>query len=233
MKRGKPCILIVDDEPRYLWTIRMNMEARGYAVIEAQDGQTAIELALNEEPDLIMLDIRMPGMDGFEVCRRVREFSTVPIIMLTALAEDVNKVKGLGVGADDYVTKPFSSKELVARVQAVLRRVEFSDRVKSQSTVQAGDLRVDFVRRLVFVSGQEIHLTSTEYHLLCELIRHADRVLVPDSLLENVWGIGYEGQNHLLRQAIYRLRQKIEPNPKEPRFIQTRPGSGYEFVIPE
>ena len=233
MKRGKPCILIVDDEPRYLWTIRMNMEARGYAVIEAQDGQTAIELALNEEPDLIMLDIRMPGMDGFEVCRRVREFSTVPIIMLTALAEDVNKVKGLGVGADDYVTKPFSSKELVARVQAVLRRVEFSDRVKSQSTVQAGDLRVDFVRRLVFVSGQEIHLTSTEYHLLCELIRHADRVLVPDSLLENVWGIGYEGQNHLLRQAIHRLRQKIEPNPKEPRFIQTRPGSGYEFVIPE
>jgi len=233
MKSGKPCILIVDDEPRYLWTIRMNMEARGYAVIEAQDGQTAIELALNEEPDLIMLDIRMPGMDGFEVCRRVREFSTVPIIMLTALAEDVNKVKGLGVGADDYVTKPFSSKELVARVQAVLRRVEFSDRVKSQSTVQAGDLRVDFVRRLVFVSGQEIHLTSTEYHLLCELIRHADRVLVPDSLLENVWGIGYEGQNHLLRQAIHRLRQKIEPNPKEPRFIQTRPGSGYEFVIPE
>ena len=233
MKSGKPCILIVDDEPRYLWTIRMNMEARGYAVIEAQDGQTAIELALNEEPDLIMLDIRMPGMDGFEVCRRVREFSTVPIIMLTALAEDVNKVKGLGVGADDYVTKPFSSKELVARVQAVLRRVEFSNRVKSQSTVQVGDLRVDFVRRLVFVSGQEIHLTSTEYHLLCELIRHADRVLVPDSLLENVWGIGYEGQNHLLRQAIYRLRQKIEPNPKEPRFIQTRPGSGYEFVIPE
>ena len=233
MKSGKHCILIVDDEPRYLWTIRMNMEARGYAVLEAQDGQTAIELAFTKEPDLILLDIRMPGMDGFEVCRRVREFSTVPIIMLTALAEDVNKVKGLGVGADDYVTKPFSSKELVARVQAVLRRVEFSDRAKSQSTVQAGDLQVDFAHRQVFVSGQEIHLTSTEYHLLCELIRHADRVLVPDSLLENVWGIGYEGQNHLLRQAIYRLRQKIEPNPKEPRFIQTRPGSGYEFVIPE
>jgi DNA-binding response OmpR family regulator len=232
MSKGKVRILVVDDEPRYVWAIRVNLEARGYAVLEARDGRAAIELAFREQPDLIVLDIRMPGMDGFEVCRQVREFSTVPIIMLTALAEDADKVKGLNVGADDYVTKPFSADELLARVQAVLRRAEFSEAGEPQPTLQAGDLRIDFAERRVFVGDQEVRLTPTEYRLLCELIRHAGRVLVPDYLLEKVWGMGYEGQNRLLRQAIHRLRQKIEPDPKEPQFIQTRPGSGYEFVPP-
>jgi DNA-binding response OmpR family regulator len=192
-----------------------------------------VELTFSEQPDLIVLDIRMPGMDGLEVCRSVREFSTVPIVMLTALAEDAEKVQGLNVGADDYITKPFSAEELLARVQAVLRRVEFSGQPEPQPSFQAEGLLVDFAKRQVFANDQEVHLTPTEYRLLCELIRHTGRVLVPDYLLEQIWGVGYEGQNHLVRQAIHRLRQKIEPDPKKPRFIHTRPGSGYEFSSPQ
>jgi DNA-binding response OmpR family regulator len=232
MNKGKVRILIVDDEPRYVWTIQVNLEGRGYAVLVAGDGQEAVELALTEEPDLIVLDIRMPGLDGYEVCRRIREFSTVPIIMLTALAEDVEKVKGLDAGADDYVTKPFSAEELLARVRAVLRRAGFSEEQAPTPIFQAGDLRVDFDRQQVFVGDQEVRLTRTEYRLLCELVKHAERVLVPDYLLEKVWGFGYEGENRLLRQAIHRLRKKIERDPRNPKFILTRPGSGYVFILP-
>jgi len=232
MNKGKVRILVVDDEPRYVWTIQVNLEARGYAVIVAGDGQKAVELAVTEEPDLIVLDIRMPGLDGYEVCRRIREFSTVPIIMLTALAEDVDKVKGLDTGADDYVTKPFSAEELLARVRAVLRRAGFSEQQAPRPIFQAGDLRVDFDQRQVFVGDQEVRLTRTEYRLLCELVKHSERVLVPDYLLEKVWGFGYEGENRLLRQAIHRLRKKIERDPRNPKFILTQPGSGYVFVLP-
>ena len=233
MNKGKVRILVVDDEPRYVWTIQVNLEARGYEVLVAGDGQRAVELVVTEEPDLIVLDIRMPGLDGYEVCRRIREFSTVPIIMLTALAEDVDKVKGLDAGADDYVTKPFSAEELLARVRAVLRRAGFSEQQAPRPIFQAGDLRVDFDRQQVFVGDQEVHLTPIEYRLLCELVEHAERVLVPEYLLEQVWGIGHEGETRLVRQAIHRLRGKIERDPKKPRCIQTRPGRGYVFIPPE
>jgi DNA-binding response OmpR family regulator len=231
MSRGKIRILVVDDEARYVWAIKVNLEARGYEVLTARDGQMAIELAVNEEPNLIILDIRMPGMDGYEVCRRIREFSAVPIIMLTALAEDADKVKGLNSGADDYVTKPFSAEELVARVRAALRRVELSERKEPNPVFEAGNLRVDFARQRVFVSGQEVTLTPTEYRLLCELVKQAGRVLVPDYLLEKVWGRGYEGENRLLRQAVHRLRRKIEHDLRNPEYIQTRPGVGYVFAL--
>jgi DNA-binding response OmpR family regulator len=233
MNKGKVCILVVDDEPRYIRAIQINLEASGYEVITARDGQTAIELAAGEEPDLILLDIRMGGLDGYEVCRRIREFSAVPIIMLTALAEDADKVAGLDVGADDYVTKPFSADELLARVRAVLRRVELSERQDPSSTFQAGDLLVDLAQQRVFVRGQEVNLTPTEYRLLCELVRQAGRVLVPEYLLEKVWGMGYEGENRLLWQAIHRLRRKIERDPRNPQHIQTRPGIGYVFALPQ
>ena len=233
MNKGKVHILVVDDEPRYVWAIKINLEARGYEVLTARDGPTAIELAVTEEPDLIVLDIRMPGMDGYEVCRRIREFSTAPIIMLTALAEDADKVKGLDTGADDYVTKPFSADELLARVRAALRRVELSERKDPSPVFEAGDLRVDFARQQVSVCGQEVHLTPTEYRLLCELVKQAGRVLVPDHLLEEVWGIGYEGENRLLWQAVHRLRRKIERDPRNPEYIQTRPGLGYVFTPPD
>jgi DNA-binding response OmpR family regulator len=233
MNKGKVRILVVDDEPRYVRAIQVNLEASGYEVLAAGDGQTAMDLAASEEPALILLDIRMPGLDGYEVCRRIREFSAVPIIMLTALAEDADKVKGLDIGADDYVTKPFSADELLARVRSTLRRIELSGRHEPRPTFQSGDLLVDFARQRVFVCDQEANLTPTEYRLLCELVGQAGRVLVPEYLLEKVWGMGYEGENRLLWQAIHRLRRKIERDPRSPQYIQTRPGIGYVFVLPE
>jgi DNA-binding response OmpR family regulator len=233
MNKGKIRVLVVDDEPRYIWAVQVNLEARGYEVLAAQDGQAALELAASEEPDLILLDIRMPGLDGYEVCGRIREFSAVPIIMLTALAEDTDKVKGLDIGADDYVTKPFSAEELLARIRAALRRVELSEQQDPCPTFQAGDLLVDFAQQRVFAHDQEVNLTPTEYRLFCELVKQAGRVLVSDYLLERVWGMGYEGENLLLRQAVHRLRRKIEPDPRNPQYIQTRPGIGYVFAPPE
>jgi DNA-binding response OmpR family regulator len=171
-------------------------------------------------------------MDGYEACWRIREFSTAPIIMLTALAEDADKVEGLDVGADDYVTKPFSADELLARVRSILRRVEFSEAKEHRSPFQAGDLRINFDRQRVYVSDQEVQLTSKEYGLLCELVEHAGQVLIPDYLLEKVWGMGHEGENLLLRQVIHRLRRKIERDPSVPQHIQTRIGIGYVFIPP-
>ena len=168
MNKGKVRILVADDEPQYVRAIQVNLEVSGYEVLAAQNGPMAIERAISEKPDLIILDVRMPGMNGYEVCRRIREFSTVPIIMISTLADDTDKVQGLNVGADDYVTKPFSARELLARVQAVLRRVELSKRHEPHPTFQASDLVVDFARQRVFAYGQEATLTPTEYRLLCE-----------------------------------------------------------------
>lgn len=232
MSNDKGRILVVDDEPRYLRAIQVNLEASGYEVITAGDGQTAVELVAAQEPDLVLLDIKMPVMDGYEACRRIREFSSLPIIMLTALAESADKVRGLDLGADDYVTKPFSAEELLARVRAALRRVEYEEQQSVDSPFQAGDLTVDFARRRVFVGADEVQLTPTEYRLLRELVRHADQVLVPDVLLERVWGLGYEGETQLVWQAIHRLRKKIESDPQNPRYIETRPGIGYLFTVP-
>jgi two-component system KDP operon response regulator KdpE len=223
MKKGKVRILVVDDEPKYVWTTQVVLETKGYEVLVARDGQTAVEIAASEEPDLIILDIKMPGMNGYDACWRIREFSTVPIIMLTALAEDADKVEGLDVGAD----------ELLARVRAALRRVEFSEQKEPRPPFQAGDLLVDFERQRVYAGDQEVHLTPKEYRLLCELVEHAGRVLVPEYLLEEVWGMGHEEETLLLRQIVHRLRRKIERDPRNPRYIQTRIGIGYVFVPPE
>lgn len=233
MERGKGRILVVDDEPRYVRAIRVNLEASGYEVITAGDGETAIERAANEELDLILLDIMMPGIDGLTACQRIREFSMVPIIMLTALAEDKDKVMGLDVGADDYVTKPFSADELLARVRAVLRRSDFPQRRGTSVAFRDGDLLVEFAERRVLVGDQEVRLTPTEYRLLYELVKQPGRVLVPELLLEGVWGMGYEGETHLLWQVVHRLRRKIERDPKSPQYIQSRPGIGYVFVPPD
>jgi two-component system KDP operon response regulator KdpE len=233
MRKGKIRVLVVDDEPRYVWGTKVNLESRGYEVLTAHDGQTALELIASEDPDLVVLDVKMPGLSGWEVCERARQFSKVPIIMLTALAEDADKVRGLELGADDYVTKPFSTAELLARIQAVLRRVELAERQDATPAFEIGDLLIDFVRQQVFVRNQEVSLTSIEYRLLCELVKQPGRILVPDYLLEKVWGMGYEGENNLLRQAVYRLRQKIERDPQKPQYIQTRRGVGYTFAPDE
>jgi DNA-binding response OmpR family regulator len=220
-------ILVVDDEPRYVWAIQKNLEARGYRVFTASDGERALDLVRKEHPDLILLDVRMPGLDGFEVCHRLRSFSQVPVIFLTALAEETDKVKGLDIGADDYVTKPFGVEELLARVRAALRRLEVAGGSESPPVLEIGALRVDPAQRRVFVYDREIDLTPTEYRLLLVLAEHAGRTLVSDFLLERVWGPGCAEDSHLLRQVVHRLRQKIEPDPRNPQYIITRRGIGY------
>ncbi len=233
MVRGRIRVLVIEDEPRYVRAIRVNLEGSGYEVLAAADGRAGVDMVAGEDPDLVLLDIRLPGMDGYEVCRRIRAFSQVPIIMLTAMAETADKVRGLESGADDYLTKPFSAEELLARVQAVLRRARPAEGSAVQAVFQSGDLRVDVAGQRVFVRDREVCLTPTEYRLLSELARHAGQVLVPDVLLERVWGMGYAGETRLVWQAIHRLRRKIEPDPRHPRYIQTRAGIGYMLAPPD
>lgn len=233
MNKDNVRILVAEDEPRYIWAIQTNLEARGYKVLTASDGQTAVKRAAEEQPDLILLDIKMPILNGYEACRRIREFSTVPIIMITAMAEEADKVLGLDLGADDYITKPFSVPELLARVRSALRRVEFAEGMPADSSFQAGDLRVEFTQQRVFVRGQETELTPTEYRLLCELIKQPGRVVVPDHLAEKIWGTDCDDCDKLIRQAIHRLRRKIERDSRHPEYIQTRAGLGYVFLPPE
>ncbi len=233
MNKDRVRILVAEDEPRYIWAIQTNLEARGFQVIAASDGQQAVELAASEQPQLVLLDIKMPVLNGYEACRRIRAFSTVPIIMITAMVEEADKIRGLDAGADDYITKPFSVPELLARVRAALRRSQFSAGLPSDSCFEAGDLRVDFSQQRVYSRGKEVELTPTEYRLLRELVQQPGRLLVPTFLMEQVWGPGYEESDRLLRQAIHRLRRKIESDPHNPEYIQTRAGMGYVFVPPE
>ncbi len=233
MNKDRVRILVAEDEPRYIWAIQTNLEARGFQVVAASDGQQAVELAASEQPQLVLLDIKMPVLNGYEACRRIRAFSTVPIIMITAMVEEADKIRGLDAGADDYITKPFSVPELLARVRAALRRSQFSAGLPSDSCFEAGNLRVDFSQQRVYSRGKEVELTPTEYRLLRELVQQPGRLLVPTFLMEQVWGPGYEDSDRLLRQAIHRLRRKIESDPHNPEYIQTRAGMGYVFVPPE
>ena len=224
-------VLVVDDERRYRDLLDMNLSRRGYRVVQAADGLGALNVIEQETPDLVILDLMLPDMDGYEVCRRIRERSSVPIIFLTARADDAEKVRGLQVGADDYVTKPFSAEELLARVEAVLRRTD-NARAGEAQTFEAGDLRVDLVRHQVTLRGVELDLTPTEYKLLAQLAANAGRVMVQEELLRRVWGPGYEGANELLHTAIRRLRVRIEDDPAAPRYIQTKRGIGYLLSKP-
>ena len=223
---GKPSVLVVDDDVRILRMMQRILELEGYRVLRAGDGEAAIDVIDDEMPDLVLLDLMMPVMDGYTVCQRIREFSQVPIIMVTARGDEEGKVEGFDAGADDYVTKPFSSKELVARVKAILRRaVLWSERPEPVFSLQ--DLIVNFARHRVILSGQELNLTATEYKLLSCLARYSGRVLTPDQLLEKVWGEEYLGDAHLLQVNIARLRNKLGDDARNPTFILTRPGIGY------
>jgi two-component system KDP operon response regulator KdpE len=229
---GKISILAVDDDPQLIRLVRANLESVGYKVFAAMDAHSALELVDREMPDMILLDIMLPEMDGYEVCQRIREFASTPIIMLTAKVEDIDKVKGLKLGADDYVTKPFNVQELLARIEAVLRRTRSSEEVNGPRTVTYGDVSVDFVQRRVLVRGQEVALTLTEYKLLCQLVSNAGRVMLHRELLTKVWGPEYQGELEYLRAYIRHLRQKIEEDPHQPRCILSKPGIGYTFVSP-
>ena len=222
-------ILIVDDEPTIVKFLRANLEANDFETLAAMDGAEALQTIERELPDLLILDIMMPQMDGFEVCRRLREWSQIPIIMLSALGDASDKVKCLDLGADDYITKPFSLDELMARVRSVFRRAQAADAIPTQPSVTSGDLTINFAERRVTVDGSEVRLTPTEYSLLQELVLNAGKVLTHTHLLNRVWGPTYEEERDYLRVFIGRLRAKLEPDPTNHRYIITVPGVGYQF----
>jgi DNA-binding response OmpR family regulator len=231
MAAKKVSVLVVDDDVHILRMMQRILELEGYRTLMANSGGNALDLFNEETPELVLLDITMPGMDGYTVCQRIREFSPVPIIMVTAKGNDEEKVKGLDAGADDYVTKPFASKELVARVRAVLRRAKLWDE-PCEPAFHSGDLVVDFAWHRVTLRSQEVSLTATEYKLLSYLVHNAGRLVTPDQILQAVWGEEYIGECHLLRVNIARLRQRLADNPEEPRFIVTKIGIGYMFLKP-
>ena len=226
-------LVAADDDPGLLRLMARNLQLEGFDVLAASDGQQALELIENHAPDLVLLDVMMPKMDGFTVCSRVREFSAVPIIIVTARGQDQDKVRGLDLGADDYLTKPFSVEELLARVRAVLRRSELSTmehRQGLQATTATGNLMVDYSQHLVMVNGREIALTPTEYRILAYLAQNVGRVVTQDLLLEQVWGQEYLGESHMLQVNINRLRHKVEVDATQPRYILTKVGVGYSLA---
>lgn len=223
-------ILVVDDEERMVRFIRLNLEHDGFQVITAYNGMQAINKIRSELPDLVLLDVMMPDMDGFEVLRIVRETSNVPIIMLTAKGDEDDRVRGLELGADDYVTKPFSPRELVSRVKAVLRRLEPGASTMHGLIDVDGRLQIDFDRREIWVDGKLVQLRPTEYRLLYHLVQNAGWVLTHDQLLTKVWGYEYRDEPHYVRLYINYLRQKLEKDPANPKYILTERGVGYRFV---
>ena len=227
-EQGKT-ILVVDDEPRIIEVVSMNLELESYQVLGASNGYEALKKVTKELPDLVILDVMMPEMDGFETLKRIREVSTVPVIMLTVRGEEIDKVKGLDLGADDYVTKPFGPKELVSRVRAALRRVEMPTPAPKTEIRVDDNLSIDFSRRKVLVRGKEVHLRPTEYRLLYQLVSNAGRILTHETLLRRVWGHEYRDEDHYLWLYITYLRQKLEENPKHPKYILGERGIGYRF----
>jgi DNA-binding response OmpR family regulator len=226
MSSRKALVLVVDDDVRMLRMMKRMLELEGFQVLIASGGEAALKTFEKESPELVLLDIMMPDMDGYTVCQRIREFSQVPIIIVSARGDDQEKVEGLDIGADDYVTKPFSASELAARVRALLRRSS-NQGISHDVTFQHRDLSVDFSSRRVLVKNEELRLTSTEYRLLSYICRNAGRVVTPDQLLNNVWGEEYIGTPHLLQVNIARLRKKLGDSARQPTYILTRPGIGY------
>lgn len=226
-------ILVVDDEPPILELVRFNLEKEGFTVITASDGEEGLRRARGEAPDLVILDLMLPGVDGIEVCQQLRRETNVPVLMLTAKSEEFDRVLGLSVGADDYVTKPFSPRELVARVKALLRRREMdlkeTHEGETHERMHVGDLVIDTARFEVEVRGVRTELTPKEFELLRVLVANKGKVLTRDSLLEKVWGYDYEGDMRTVDVHIRRLRQKIEKDDSRPAYIQTVHGVGYRF----
>ncbi len=230
MSDHRELVLVVDDEPRMTRFIRMNLELEGYRVIEAHSGIEALDKARTHLPDLVILDVMMPEMDGFETLELLRETSNVPVIMLTVRANEEDKVRGLELGADDYVTKPFGARELTSRVKAVLRRTQ-SPVTPEEAVLRIDErLSVDFNQHEVILDGRRVKLRPTEFRLLFHLIENAGWAVPHETLLAKVWGHEYRDEIHYLRLYITYLRQKIEPDPARPRYILTERGFGYRFI---
>jgi len=221
-------ILIVDDEPRYLRLLEANLRTEGYEVATAQDGVQALDVFSAQPLDLVLLDVMMPRLDGFGVCQRLREFSNVPIVILTARGEEQDRVRGLDLGADDYLVKPFSATELLARVRAVLRRANVPAETTGQARFFAhGDLKIDFARAEVWRGEEPISLSATEYRLLLQFTHNVGKILTSEDLLSSVWGPEYKNDKEILWVSIARLRQKLEADAHAPNHIVTRSGLGY------
>jgi two-component system KDP operon response regulator KdpE len=226
-------ILAVDDEPHVLKLLKTNLESSGYRVLTAVNGEEAVQMVEKELPDLVILDLMMPKLDGYAACQRIRQFSAVPVIMLTARSAEVDLVHGFNVGADDYLTKPFSITELLVRVQAVLRRSKWPEEIVARKEFKAGPIEIDFAQHRVTVKGEPVKLTPTEYRLLSYLASNANRVVVHRELLRAVWGPEYGDETEYLRVYVRYLRQKLEAEPSNPVFLVTQPGAGYMFYCPE
>jgi two-component system, OmpR family, KDP operon response regulator KdpE len=228
MSRVPTKVLIVDDEQAIRRFLRATLSAHGYAITEAGTARQALEQCARAHPDLVILDLGLPDMEGIEVTRRIREWSQVPVIILSVREREADKVAALDAGADDYLTKPFGVGELMARLRVALRRAA---QPGAETVFQSGDLLFDAARRLVTMEGQELQLTPTEYELLRVLVQHAGRVLTHRQLLQEVWGPAYASETHLLRVNISNLRRKLEPDPSRPRYILTEPGVGYRLHV--
>ena len=225
----RPRVLIVDDDLAIIKFLRANLEAIDYKTLTAMDGAEALQAIEMELPDLVILDIMMPRVDGFEVCHRIREWSQIPVIMLSARGDEEDKVKCLDLGADDYITKPFGVEELLARVKAVFRRTEAAHATPTRPAFVSDDLTINFVERRVTIADREVKLTPTEYNLLQELVLNAGKVLTHTHLLSKIWGPEYRDERGYLRVFSRRLRSKLEPDPTNPSRIITVPGVGYQF----
>ena len=225
-------ILVIDDEPDVIESVRLGftLQWREIDVIGAVNGEAGLDSIEHERPDIVLLDIGLPGIDGFEVLRQIRAFSDVPVVMLTAHDDSMDKVKGLELGADDYVTKPFNHLELMARVKAVLRRLDMPAPASRAPSFRSGDLEVDFARQEARLRGKRLDLTPTEYKLLYHLVRNAGHILQHGTLLAKVWGREYVDEVDYIRVYIRRLREKLGDNPDNPRYIRTERGLGYRFV---
>jgi len=226
MANNRITVLVVDDDERTLLMLSRMLSLEGYDIMTAINGVEALDKFDEQPPDLVLLDVQMPGMDGYEVCRRLREYSQVPIVMLTAKDSERETINGLDTGADDYITKPYLPKEMLARIRASLRRTRLWDERPSAPFVLS-DLVIDFDSHKVTCNGSEVFLTATEYRLLSYLARNAGRVLTSDSILTTVWGEGYYGDIHLLQSTMTNLRGKINDDARKPKYIQTRFGIGY------
>jgi len=222
-------ILVIEDEISIRRFLRPSLEAEGFAVVEAVSGEEGLALAVARRPDLVLLDLGLPDLDGITVIRRLRDWSAVPVIVLTARGKEEDKVQGLDAGADDYLTKPFSVPELLARIRVALRHAQRTEADDAEPVFEANGLRVDLAARLVKVQGREIHLTPQEYDLLVLLVRHAGKVVTQKQILKTVWGHAGSDQGHYVRLYIHQLRNKIETNPARPRHLFTEPGVGYRL----
>lgn len=225
-------ILVVDDEPPIVRLVQAKLRIDGYEVLTASSGSEALETLKTQTPDLIVLDVMMPGMDGFETLRRIRQHNQVPVVMLTARGSDADKLKGLQSGADDYVTKPFNPDELEARIAAVLRRTAGTPMVGTEPVLHYPGVEIDLERRVVMVNGEEVRLSRTEWELLAQLAGNAGRVMMHGELLARIWGPEYRNETHYLRTWVSRLRAKLEPDESSKPLITTYPGMGYRFEAP-